>query len=129
MLGFTTFVGAVWLWLLLVARHRLESGWPPSHPESRGSLGWVRAAQGVGGFFGAVLGASLGGALEIIVAAAALAILSVGIAPHQKRLRSGTVRDRRIQAPDDETEQAWDADSGQGWDADSRQGWGPDSRR
>lgn len=111
MLGVTTFVGAIWLWLLLVARHRLESGRPPSHPESRSSRGWVRAAQGVGGFFGGFLGTEFGGLLEVIAAGVAMAILSVAIVPQQKRLWSGTVRDLRIQPPDDETEQPWDADS------------------
>lgn len=120
MLGLTTFLGAVWLWLLLVARHRVESGRPPSHPESRSSRGWVRATQGVGGFFGGFLGGSFGGWLETIALAVALAIFSVVIVPPRKRLRSGTVRDRRIQPPDDETEQPWDADSRQGWDTDSQ---------
>ena len=111
MLGMTTFVGAVWLWLLLVARHRLESGKPPSHPESRTSLGWVRAAHAVGGLFGGFLGGSFGGWSETIALAVALGVFSAALVPHQKRLWSGTVRDLRIQAPDDETEQAWDADS------------------
>lgn len=111
MLGLTLVSGAAWLWVLLVARHRLESGRPPSHPGSRDSRGWVRGAQGVGGFFGAVLGGSFGGWVETIGLAVALAVFSVAIVPHQKRLWSGTVRDRRIQAPDDETDEAWDADS------------------
>lgn len=111
MLGVTTFLGAIWLWLLLVARHRLESGRPPSHPESRESRGWVRAAQAVGGLFGGFLGSSFGGFLEVIGLAAALAIFSGAIVPQQKRIWSGTVRDRRIPAPDAEAEQAWDADS------------------
>ena len=109
MLGVTTFLGAIWLWLLLAARHRLESGRPPSHPESRKSPGWVRAAHAVGGLFGGVLGGSYGGWLETIALAVALGLFSVAIVPHQKRLWSGTVRDRRIiRAPEDETEQAWD---------------------
>ena len=111
MLGVTTILGAVWLWLLLVARHRVESGRPPSHPESRSSRGWVRAAQGVGGFFGGFLGTEFGGILEVIAAGVAMAILSVAIVPQQKRLSSGTVQDLRIQQPDDEAEQPWDADS------------------
>ena len=113
MLALTVLSGVAWLWLLLVARHRLESGKPPSHPEARESRGWVRAARAASGFFGGMLGASFGGMLEVIGVAVATAILSAGIVPHQKRLRSGAVRDRRIRAPvDDETEQAWDADSG-----------------
>lgn len=111
MLGVTTILGAVWLWLLLVARHRVESGKPPSHPEARSSRGWVHAAQGVGGFFGAFLGTGFGGLLEVIAAAVGMAILSAGIVPHEKRIWSGKVRDRRIPAPDHEAEQAWDADS------------------
>ena len=111
MLALTVLSGAAWLWLLLVARHRLESGKPPSHPESRESRGWVRAAQGVSGFFGGLLGASFGGMLEMIGAAVAMAILSVGIAPHQKRIRSGTSPDRRIRGTRDGSEQAWEADS------------------
>ena len=110
MLGVTTFLGAVWLWLLLAARHRVESGRPPSHPESRPSLGWARAAQAVGGFFGGFLGSEFGGLLAMIAVGAALAIFSAAIVPPQKRIRSGTSRDRRIKAPEDETEQAWDAD-------------------
>ncbi|MYH49543.1 MAG: hypothetical protein F4151_08465 [Gammaproteobacteria bacterium] len=112
MLGVTTFLGAVWLWLLLVARHRVESGRPPSHPESRASRGWVNAAQGVGGFFGGFLGSEFGGMLEMIAAGVAMAILSVAIVPHQKRIRSGTSRQHRIAPPVDETEHTWDADSG-----------------
>lgn len=111
MLGVTTFLGTVWLWLLLVARHRVESGRPPSHPESRPSLGWVRAAQAVGGLLGGFLGSSFGGFPEVIGLAVGLAFFSAAIVPHQKRIWSGTVRDRRIPAPDDEAEQAWDADS------------------
>jgi len=110
MLGVTTFLGAVWLWLLLVARHRVESGRPPSHPESRSSRGWVRAAQGVGGFFGGFLGTEFGGFLEVIAAGVAMAILSGAIVPHQKRILSGTSRQHRIAPADDETEQPWDAD-------------------
>lgn len=120
MLGATTFLGAVWVWLLLVARHRLESGRPPSHPESRSSLGWVRAAHAVGGLFGGFLGGSYGGLPETIALGVGLAVFSVAIVPHQKRIWSGTVRDRRIQPPVDVTEEPWDSDSGQGWDADSR---------
>ena len=111
MLGLTTFLGAAWLWLLLVARHRVESGRPPSHPESRSSRGWVRAAQGVGGFFGGFLGTEFGGLLEVIAAGVAMAILSVAIVPQQKRIRSGAARDHRNAPADDEAEQAWDADS------------------
>ena len=110
MIGATTFLGAVWLWLLLVARHRLESGRPPSHPESRSSRGWVRAAQAVGGFFGGFLGTEFGGLLEVIAGGVAMAILSVAIVPHQKRLWSGTVRDRRIEPTHEEAQQPWDAD-------------------
>lgn len=111
MLGVTTILGAVWLWLLLVARHRVESGRPPSHPESRSSRGWVHAAQGVGGFFGAFLGTGFGGLLEVIAAAVGMAILSAGIVPHEKRIRSGTSPDHRIAPPDEDTERGWDAES------------------
>lgn len=110
MLG-TTLLGAIWLWLLLVARHRVESGWPPSHPGSRSSRGWVRAAQAVGGLFGGFLGGSFGGWLETIALAAALAFFSVVMVPPRKRIRSGTSREHRIAPPVDETEQEWDADS------------------
>ena len=94
-------LGSVWLFLLLVARHRVESGLPPSHPASRGSRGWVRAAQGLGGAFGGFLGTEFGGLLEMIAVGAAMAILSTRIVPHQKRLRSGTSDDRRIEGRDD----------------------------
>lgn len=110
MLGVTTFVGAIWLWLLLVARHRVESGRPPSHPESRPSPGWVRAAQAVGGLFGGFLGSSFGGFPEVIGLAVALGLFSVAIVPHQKRIRSGTSREHRIAPADDQEEQPWDAD-------------------
>ncbi|MDE0126535.1 MAG: hypothetical protein OXN97_18375 [Bryobacterales bacterium] len=110
MLGVTTFLGAVWLWLLLAARHRVESGRPPSHPESRSSRGWVNAAQGAGGFFGGFLGTEFGGLLEVIAAAVAMAILSGAIVPHQKRILSGTSRELRIGPADDVAEQPWDAD-------------------
>ena len=110
MLGVTTFVGAVWLWLLLVARHRVESGRPPSHPESRPSRGWVRAAQGMAGFFGGFLGSSFGGFLEVIGLAVGLAVFSTAMVPHQKRIRSGTSREHRIAPADGEPEQPWDAD-------------------
>lgn len=111
MLGVTTFLGAVWLWLLLVARHRLESGRPPSHPASANPVAWVRAAHIVGGVFGGVLGAAFGGMQGMVALGVALGLFSVAIVPYQKRLWSGTVRDHRIQPPDDEAEQAWDADS------------------
>ena len=110
MLALTVVSGVAWLLLLLAARHRLESGKPPSHPDSRESRGWVRASQAVGGLFGAFLGAEFGGFFEVIAAGVAMAILSGGIFPHQKRLRSGASPDRRINAADDETEPAWDAE-------------------
>lgn len=119
MLGVTTFLGAVWLWLLLVARNRLESGRPPSHPGSANPLAWVRAAHTVGGFFGGFLGAEFGGIQEIVALGAALGLFSVAIVPHQKRLRPGTSRQHRIQPPDDEAEQGLDADP-RAWNADPR---------
>ena len=111
-LGVTTCLGAVWLWLLLVARHRVESGRPPSHPGSRASLGWVRSAQAVGGMFGGFLGGSFGGWLETIGLAVALAVFSVVMVPAQKRIGSGVSRQRRIAPTDGEAEHPWDTGSG-----------------
>lgn len=100
MLGLAIVSGAAWLLLLVRARHRLESGKPPSQPGSPETRGLTTASGVAGVFCGGLAGASFGGVLPGIAFGVAMLALTLILTPRRKPVKSGVMERPRIEGSD-----------------------------